>query len=943
MSGEKKMNLFLTDIKYDDCRRWIKKARDNGKDWGFIDYAGKGSDEGLYDFLKNRIDNDFWPEDLTLEMWHEIVKDKKDAEEKKLAMQRASKVAELSDLSEDAPVGISEDEHSCWQLYRKHLLEDSKFSTTAVDNIQDSCYGILKRLRSDTSKTGPVQGLVIGNVQSGKTANMAGLMAMAADCGYNFFIVLSGTIENLRKQTQKRLFEDLNQRGNIQWFQFDHLSKKNAVVGQRTSDLDFSDGNTTRYMTVCLKVQSRLKDLIDWIESDKNQTAKMKVLVIDDEADQGGINTADIYTPEERKTINKLIVNLVKCRDKKSTTAENNKFMGHYKAMNYISYTATPYANCLNDSSEDSLYPRNFIRSLPLSKEYFGPQQIFGLKDAESKTLDVVREVSDSDVEEIKNIQSNGGDDIPDSLKEAIEWFFCCASIMRYYDYKKPVSMLIHTSQKQGEHENIKNAIVSWFEHSNSRFVSECRELYERETNEFTKRSLREVYADYDNPDSNIWNYPEFDDLIPYIEEITEKITSIYMDSEGDLNYSKSIHLCVDNCANNGTDNDGMYMRLSYPDPKSEKCPDYSTAFIVIGGNTLSRGLTLEGLVSTYFLRSSSQADTLMQMGRWFGYRRKYELLPRIWMPKETIAKFQYLSYMDYDLRDQLYEMYVQGGKTPMEFQPAFMLSPLLKLTSKNKMQSAVDAEVDYSGMDTQLTVFSKDNDRLQRNISATENFLKGLGEGEMSENSPDIIWRNISFEDIKKNLFDKNFKVPENSRAFYEIELLTDWIKKATNEGKMGKWNVIVAGIKTDNKGKDSIWTLPDGHEIGKVSRTVRNETADTVNIGVLSTKRDYVADIKLNQLDDASWLEMKNTSAMNANYKQYRINAGYGNTPLFIIYRLNKYAEPTTGTHRMKMDLQYDPIGITMVTPGVRDGNNTVKRIKISITNPIDEEDEI
>ena len=124
------------------------------------------------------------------------------------------------------------------------------------------------------------------------------------------------------------------------------------------------------------------------------------------------------------------------------------------------------------------------------------------------------------------------------------------------------------------------------------------------------------------------------------------------MTDTGDLKYQTGLHLVIDNCSKNGVTSDTEHIRLSYPDPDTQPYPTPAPAFIVVGGSTLSRGLTIEGLVSTFFLRASCQADTLMQMGRWFGYRRNYELLPRIWMTSDTIDKFRFLSELEADLRE---------------------------------------------------------------------------------------------------------------------------------------------------------------------------------------------------------------------------------------------------------------------------------------------------
>ena len=238
---------------------------------------------------------------------------------------------------------------------------------------------------------------------------------------------------------------------------------------------------------------------------------------------------------------------------------------------------------------------------------------------------------------------------------------------------------------------------------------------------------MREVFPDYEHPDSDIWGYPEYEQIKPGIMELLSEISSIMLDDEGDLQYCKGIHLCIDNCANNGTTDDGVHMRLAYPDEKSPNTPQFATAFIVVGGNTLSRGLTLEGLVATFFLRSVKQADTLMQMGRWFGYRPHYELFQRVWLTEDTIRKFELLTDIDVDLREQIYQMSVVGGKGPEDFNLALLTSPKvswMSLTSKTKMQMATPAAVDFSGMDTQLTVYSKDKSTQDNNIAIAESFI---------------------------------------------------------------------------------------------------------------------------------------------------------------------------------------------------------------------------
>ena len=194
--------------KYDKPREWIKASRERNIDWNQIFYARKDNEAGLQAFLENQEDINFWPR-LTVDSWKEIVKLQKDAEEnaKKISFKKG--FAFIHNKDEVNAVTVPEDPFSSWQLYRKKLLVNG-FKLDTVNEIENATLKILRNLSNDTVLTGPVKGLVIGNVQSGKTANMTALMAMAADWGWNMFIILSGTIENLRIQTQNRLFNDLN-------------------------------------------------------------------------------------------------------------------------------------------------------------------------------------------------------------------------------------------------------------------------------------------------------------------------------------------------------------------------------------------------------------------------------------------------------------------------------------------------------------------------------------------------------------------------------------------------------------------------------------------------------------------------------------------------------------------------------------------------------------
>lgn len=921
----------LFDSSYDDARNWIKKHRRNGDSWERIDYACKDTSEKLDEFLQRQIEECLWPQDITPVVWHELVHEMKESSDKRKALSEASGAGQLNDSTPDKPFAVPEDDESCWILYRNHLKEDNHFDDLSIDNIEDSCSDILRRLSRDTQESGPIKGLVIGNVQSGKTANMAGLMAMAADNGFNMFIVLSGTIENLRKQTQERLYSDLHRPGGLDWVQLGHLSKNPAMSSERLSSLELGLKDRHRYLKVCLKNKKRLNDLLDWLHSDIQKTAQLKILLIDDEADQASIDTGDVYDESERRAINKAIINIVNCWDRNATNSKNNRFKGHYCAMNYISYTATPYANCLNDTRDFSLYPRNFIKTLPVSPQYIGPVQIFGSMDADMKTLDIVREVSDDDFEKISKIHDDQSKELPESLEDAILWFFCAASVMRHYNYRKPVSMLIHTSQKQAEHQCMADAITEWFRQNKSHLIAKCRRVYKEETSCFRKEDFLEVCSNYGDAAAEIWEYPQFSEIEDEIRVLTEDITSIRMEDDGDLTYTKHIHLCIDNCANNKVNEDGEHFRLSYPDPHSPNCPDFSTAFIVIGGNTLSRGLTLEGLVSTYFLRTVKQADTLMQMGRWFGYRKHYELLPRIWMTRDTEQKFALLADIDSDLRNTIYTMSLDENATPLDYQPVIRTSPKMtwmKLTSPNKAQMAVETELDYSGIDSQLTVYSTDSDFNRNNLKLTDKFLEGLGESRPAEFSYGLVWENIPFSRIYDEFLSR-FQVYRTSTVFQDMKGLKEWVDKMTGENILGGWDVSALGTRlkqSDNE--DVIWNI-SGKNIGKIKRTAKIRKDDRLNIGVLSGKMEYLSDLHKDRMPEKDLEDIKDNEKLNTEYQKFRKDCGAGKTPLLLIYRIDKKSapDPAKSKNRKSLNVSEDLVGISMVIPGTKTGKHYVK----------------
>ncbi|MGO1058526.1 Z1 domain-containing protein [Planococcus sp. FY231025] len=922
--------------KYDYILNMIEKMRINDRSWDQIKYGGGSKIEDLEKFIDMQKMVGAFSNDITKELWLDRVSWAKNTEEQQIQLERSSDRTIILSENADSDAEVPLNPKSSWQLYKNKLKEEN-WSIESINEIEKSTINLLRKLNPDTAEAEAVKGLVIGNVQSGKTANMAGLMAMAADHGWNMFIILSGLIENLRKQTEERLFSDLNHPGMFSWQALDNPSKK-TPLSKHTQFLHLQSKDRERYLTVCLKHKSRLENLIKWLTADKIKHKQMKILVIEDEADQAGINTLDIES-EERAKINSLIVELVNGKPNAQSKP---------RSMNYISYTATPYANVLNETSKESLYPKDFIGILKTPKEYFGPKEIFGLYETDDYPgLDIIRDISDIELDQLIEVHKDLSDDLPEAMKKSILWFYCAAAAQRYLKYQKPVSMLIHTSQVQNHHKKVAESIDGWLDSlSTEEFLKKCKDIYSYETQKFTLEDFRSGYPKYGVKNSDIKNYPKFDEIIEGIRELKEKRSHIELDQKGDLNYHKGVHLCIDNCANNGVNDENQFVRLAYPKKGISKLESNAPAFIVIGGSTLSRGLTIEGLVSTFFLRSTKQGDTLMQMGRWFGYRKGYELLPRIWMTEDTQNKFRFLASLEHEMREDFHP-FVELGMRPEEYGPHIKNSPelsWLRITAKNRMQSAIETNLDFSGVSSQTVVFKNDKNTLENNIQVAEQFIERLGPSALTYDKSGLLWKDIEFDEIKQHFFDKF--IFENSHVFDQIDGFSEWYKKVEKEEGFTGWNILVVGKGKVDENRNG-WKI-NGHQIGKVQRTRKGKYSvegDKVSVGVLRNPSDLYKDMSLKELERAG-ANFKDLKADNLSVHNIRKKAGLDKTAQLIIYRIDKDSSVrnSTGNKSERYDLEFDEdiIGVSVLVPGKRN-KSLAKKLTVHLKATSEKEAEI
>lgn len=915
---------------FQPCKEWIATELDSQKSWDEIKLLCS-DDSSFDDTLQFLKDEESWPLKLNREQWNRFV----DYYKGIVVTVRSTEDEEIIAIDggsvsnhHPVPTGYA----SSWERYKAYLSK--KMSPDSIANLQKSCHWILNHLLDDTRNYGEIKGLVMGSVQSGKTANMEGLISMAADYDWNFFIVLSGTIDNLRKQTRDRLKADLqNSEGGVLWKVLDFTSDDKHFLQEelKLNTLSGSKNYANRYLTVCLKNKTRLEKLINWLYSDPKRTNKLRIVVIDDEADQASINTAEITPDEEQErcAINQMIVNLVNGRMSDGSIPPNK---AKFQSMNYISYTATPYANVLNEGPGASLYPKDFICTLPEAHEYFGAKVIFGNEEADCPGLPVIRRITPAEEDQLDKVHKDMCSDIPASFKESIAWFLCTASLLRYRGAKKSISMLIHTAAIQKYHFVVYEQVQKWLANTNA-VLSLCRHMYDLEINSVTKEDLKRANPDYGFMSEIDEDYPEFVDLENEIKDLLSDVRNITLGDEKELAYGKGIHLCVDNCRANKEAEEGTYLRIVYPTDEQLKQMEKAPVFIVIGGNTLSRGLTIDGLVCTYFSRKSNLADTLMQMARWFGYRKGYELLQRIWMTDSVIEKFEALTKIDMDLKREV-ERFMEKGVSPSQFGPRIRNIPEIakfRITSKKKSQQAEYDDFDFCGDSYETTDF-EDGLMLQNNLAITENYVKSLLEVKSprrSDAGKAWVWDDIPYSNIKAGLLN-HYTISKHSSLYHNLPFFSQWIDSMNEDGKFINWNVAVV----DGDNCDAPWTLSPEISVGLIERTMKTDK-DYIDIGSLRSGLDALCDANPVLMSDEQRELFKIVCKHRKDIISKRADLCLADKPLVLIYRIKKDGGTprANSTHRARLNSICDIIGISIIVPGDSIGESHAKSLRIKI----------
>lgn len=777
-----------------------------------------------------------------------------------------------------------------WPTLRSRLLEE--LPEAVVENVDAASSKVIGLGSPPGKESISTRGLVLGYVQSGKTTNFMSVVAKAADVGYRLIIVLTGTTENLRTQTQDRINDYLIGPCKATWNPLTSVDMDFSV----TTPADAILNNTSmRSIAVVKKNPARLRRLRNWIKTASVTTRQnCPILIIDDEADQASI---DVGT-KRQSTINGLIRDL----------------LANPKAA-YIAYTATPFANLLIDpQAEQDLYPRDFIVDLPRPANYFGAERIFGQLEPQTQEetaddgLDVVRLISDVEVDEVrppknKTQLSQWAPEVPDAMASAIRWFLMATAARRLRANKVThSSMLIHTSMLAGAHEKTADAVVDHLDALRAELVNEAASSLPAFRDLWDAESARVSAEAFGNREIT------FDELTPHLLE-TARTTTVIVD-----NYQS-------------TD------RLEYDKEKPQTA-------IVIGGNTLSRGLTLEGLISSYFVRASTAYDTLLQMGRWFGYRVGYEDLIRIWMTSELKNWFLMLSIVEAEIREEI-KVYEMEGKTPAELPVRIRTHPQMSVTSAAKMRSAVKAQVSYSGRRVQTIMFKeKDAAWLASNITATKNLFErvirdGHEEAELAGTRRGF--RGVPVDHILGFL--ASYKIHEAAKSI-DKDAIRRYIEKERAEGDLHSWDIV---LMEPLSGEEELDLGLDG-KVRLLRRKKMYIPSDdgTANLKAIASTADRVADLEVSLEVIRQSLGLKAGEKLSdRQLLQFRQLRQTNRTGLLCIYPIARESDPGSSkssaspveNRRTPLEAADDVIGLCFMFPESRNPRSAVDYVAAKV----------
>ena len=634
---------------------------------------------------------------------------------------------------------VSSNPDSCKynQRFIRYMAEAKHWSEDMITDLDRNTDEIVNRLGDPNKKGGwKRKGLVIGDVQSGKTANYTSVCNKAVDAGYKIIIILAGRTNTLRRQTQKRLESDFiglqkddanQQKGEvlptIRVGVGLYGKTDTAVEAFTTNARDFSkavaDASSISIydqmppkVFVVKKVKSVLENLAKWLAGPDQKTIDVPMLLIDDEADDASINTKGENTPT---AINACIRKILKL----------------FSHSTYLAITATPFANILinpyvegTDQIDPDLFPDDFIYCLPTPTNYIGSEKLF----RDGSTTGQVIPIKAEDVKNAFPFKHKKEQDIvelPATLKDAIRYYAVSNAIRDILGQSKTHrSMMVNVSRFVDVQNRLKSRVISFWEKSVMLYIKSYCQMGEVALKYPEIQAIKKVFDDSGLEAAYGISWERIQEAL-YSSNEKVHVVSVNQKSADSLDYERYER----------ENNDGLRV-------------------IAIGGDCLSRGLTLEGLCVSYFYRNSQMYDTLMQMGRWFGYRPGYDRLIRVWMAEDAVSWYAHISQATEALKLEVFRMN-RNKLTPMEFGYKIQghpdaLIPTARAKMKNARLDVKYAEIDVSGHLIECPRLRDNVSILNKNEESAKTFIRNISAKHIVEDrSGDLFFTGVSAEDI--------------------------------------------------------------------------------------------------------------------------------------------------------------------------------------------------
>ncbi|WP_370287785.1 Z1 domain-containing protein [Nocardioides sp.] len=586
-----------------------------------------------------------------------------------------------------------------WYSYKQFLTSDKGFAPQVLDALDQASTEVIDLL-GDPNQTGSWKrrGLVIGDVQSGKTATYIGIVNKAADAGYKLVVLLTGGTESLRQQTQYRVDEgflgkDSSVVNHDKVIGVGHHPTRSKFLrgqGMTTHAKDFVTASFTGqavnidpnadhpYVFVIKKNTKPLENIIAWLTGQlSGEKLDLPMLVVDDESDYASVNTNYKADGDKNPTaINARIRQLLELTTRSS----------------YMAFTATPFANVFIDHEtedetfKDDLFPHHYIFALSSPSNYFGAKRYFGSSE-EQETAHLVEINDGHECFPPRHKSHLAVPELPESLEDAIRAFVVASAIRVHRGDKRPRSMLVNVSRFKNVQGQVFDLVASEFSRMKNAIEIHAQPPTVGPDTHHILVGLRGAFETHFQGCGASW------------AEIRDKLLGAVIDTTVELINSS----------------------------RDKKSDDKPRNMIAVGGDVLSRGLTVEGLTVSYFFRMVGAADTLLQMARWFGYRSDYEDLVRVWISPEVADQFRFVSDVSEELRAQIREMR-DLGQTPKDFGLMVRKHPeSLAITAKKGVAESRSMVISLSGRRIETTRIPAKPSVLRSNQDAVRDFLMAV------------------------------------------------------------------------------------------------------------------------------------------------------------------------------------------------------------------------